>query len=129
MPGAAGRGNDGVRYGYDASRMPIRFAESCHHDDLVLAARLIAPLDRFPGAAAARDLGGQPLTSDESAVASAGRAGAYAAGGDTAAARVELTRMAELARSSPTYYGAAWNALGRMMLTSDVLGGCPPIGA
>lgn len=129
MPGAAGRGNDGVRYGYDATRMPIRFAESCTDADVALAGELATPLDRFPGAFAARDLGGQPLTQDESVVAAAGQAAAYAAAGNETAARSELTRMAQLEQRSPTYYGAAWNALGRIMLTSDVLGGCPPVSA
>lgn len=127
MPGAAGRGNDGVRYGYDATRLPLRFAESCNIDDVALAADLVTPLGRFPGAFAARDLGGQPLTQDESVVAAAGQAAAHAAGGDTEGARVELDRMAALEQRSPTYYGAAWNALGRIMLTTDVLGGCPRV--
>jgi len=32
-----------------------------------------------------------------------------------------------LAQSVPSYYGAAWAALGRLVLTDDVLGGCPPV--
>ena len=36
-----------------------------------------------------------------------------------------LERAAEANSSHPTYYGAAWVALGRVMLTSSALGGCP----
>jgi hypothetical protein len=36
-----------------------------------------------------------------------------------------LDRAQEEDSSQPTYYGAAWVALGRVMLTSSALGGCP----
>jgi hypothetical protein len=36
-----------------------------------------------------------------------------------------LDRAAEANSAHPTYYGAAWVALGRVMLTSSALGGCP----
>jgi hypothetical protein len=75
----AGRGDEGVRYGYDAGRMPIRFAESCHPADVALAARLTPALDRFVGHPAARDLGGAPLPGEESVVAAAAKAAALAA--------------------------------------------------
>ena len=35
--------------------------------------------------------------------------------------------MTATADRTPTYYGDAWNALTEAMLTSDVLGGCPPL--
>jgi endoglucanase len=41
----------------------------------------------------------------------------------------ELVDADHLAQSAPSYYGAAWAALGRFMLTDDVLGGCPPVPA
>jgi endoglucanase len=127
MPGATGRGSEGVRYGYDATRVPLRFAESCDPEDVALAARLREPLDRFPGDPAFRDLGGAPLTTEESVVAAAAKAAALAASGDDVRAREQLSRADHLQRSTPTYYGAAWNALGRLMLTGDTLGGCPPL--
>jgi len=91
MPGAAGRGNEGVRYGYDATRTPIRFAESCDPQDVALAARMTEALNRFPGDPASRDLGGSPLTSDESVVAATAKAGALAASGDTIGAAAQWT--------------------------------------
>jgi endoglucanase len=127
MPGAAGRGDEGVRYGYDATRMPIRFAESCHPADVALAARLTPALDQFVGDPAARDLGGAPLLSEESVVAAVAKAAALAAAGQTARATSQLVSADHLQQVKPTYYGAAWNALGRLMLSGETLGGCQPL--
>jgi endoglucanase len=127
MPGAAGRGDEGVRYGYDAGRMPICFAESCHPADVALAARLTPALDRLVGDPAARDLGGAPLLGEESVVAAAAKAAALAAAGQTARATSQLLSADHLQEVKPTYYGAAWNALGRLMLSAEDLGGCPPL--
>lgn len=124
MPGAAGHGGQGVRYGYDATRVPLRQAESCSPDDRALAARLVAPLERSPGSAAERDLGGRPLTTDRSVVGLAGEAAALAASGDTGQARDRLAEATTLQKQRPTYYGGAWAALGPALLTSTVLGGC-----
>ncbi|WP_158579959.1 glycosyl hydrolase family 8 [Geodermatophilus marinus] len=124
MPGAMGRGVD-VRYGYDAARTPIRFAESCDPADRALAADMLVPLDRG-GDVAELDLGGSPVTQGESVVAAAGQAAAVAAAGDTARAAEELVDADHLVQTDPSYYGAAWAALGRFLLTDDVLGGCPP---
>ncbi len=127
MPGAAGRGNDGVRYGYDATRMPLRYAESCEAADTALAARLATALGRFDGSPAARDLGGQPLTSDSSVVALSAEAAVAASAGDAAAAHAALVQGDHLQQQVPTYYGGAWDALGRLMLTETSLGGCAPL--
>ncbi len=128
MPGAQGRGNDGVRYSYDASRTPVRFAESCAAADRALAAQLVDVLDRSGADTAALDLGGAALTGEESPVAAVGQAAAVAANGDLDRARAELVDADHLQQQTPTYYGAAWNALGRLLLTDDALGGCPPVG-
>ena len=127
MPGAQGRGSS-VRYGYDAARTPIRYAESCDPADRALAAAMLAPLDRG-GDAAELDLGGSPLGTGESVVAATGQAAAVAATGDLARALDELGDGNRLAQAQPSYYGVAWAALGRMMLTGDALGGCPPVPA
>lgn len=127
MPGAAGRGNDGVRYGYDATRMPLRYAESCEPDDVALAARLATPLARFPGNPAVRDLGGNPLADTSSVVATAAQAAVFAAAGDSSSAAAALVEADHLQQQNPTYYGGAWDALGRLLLTDSSLGGCPPL--
>ena len=80
--GAAGHGNEGVRYGYDAARTPLRYAESCSSEDVALAARLGAPLSTMPSNAALRQVDGDAIGTDESVVAIAGLAAAYAASGD-----------------------------------------------
>ena len=90
MPGAAGRADEGVHYGYDATRMPIRFAESCHPADVALAARLTPALDRSVGDPAVRDLDGTPLLNVESVVAAAAKAAALAAAGQNARTASQL---------------------------------------
>jgi endo-1,4-beta-D-glucanase Y len=127
VPGAAGHGGQGVRYGYDATRFPLRYAESCAPEDRALAARLAAPLQQTPGSAAERDLGGQPLTADRSVVGLAGEAAALAAAGDAGAARDRLAAAATLQQEHPTYFGGAWAALGPAFLTGTALGGCAPL--
>lgn len=127
VPGAGGHGGQGVRYGYDAARVPLRQAESCSADDRALAARLVTPLARDPGSAAERDLGGRALTTDRSVVGLAGQAAALAASGDPVGARARLDEAATVQRQHPTYYGGAWAALGPMFLSSTALGGCAPL--
>ena len=127
MPGAQGRGAS-VRYGYDAARTAHRFAESCEPDDRALAAMLVEPLDRS-GDAAELDLGGEPLGPGRSALAASAHAAALAAAGEVDRATEELVEADHLAQEQSTYYGSAWAALGRLMLSDDVLGGCPPIPA
>ncbi|MCW3066740.1 MAG: endoglucanase, partial [Solirubrobacterales bacterium] len=51
-------------------------------------------------------------------------AGAAQAAGAPATARRLLDEAGALDRRSPTYYGAAWVALGRVMLTTRWLGSC-----
>ena len=40
-------------------------------------------------------------------------------------AQVQLDAAEQLDKQTPTYYGSAWVALGRVMLTSDLLDACP----
>lgn len=127
MPGVQGRGQS-VRYGYDATRTPIRFAESCDPADRALAAAMAQPLDRA-GDAAVLDLGGSPMGDTTSVVAATAQAAAGAAAGDATQAATELVHADHLQQLTPTYYGGAWDALGRLLLTNDVLGGCPPAGS
>lgn len=110
-------------YSYDAVRVPIRLAESCHPADRELAARLWPRLRDQPGAAR-RALDGTPLTGDRSPAALAGAAAAAHAAGDRAAARRLLDRAAALDESRPSYYGSAVVSLTRTMLETDALGRC-----
>jgi hypothetical protein len=70
------------------------------------------------------DLSGQPVGGTRHPIALVAAAAAADAAGD-ASARTELLDAAEaLDRQTPTYYGAAWVALGRVMLDTDALN-CP----
>jgi endoglucanase len=127
MPGAAGTGNS-VRYGYDAARLAVRYAESCDPADTALAAALASPLDTSETLAAELDLGGAAIAASQHPLGYVARAAARAAGEDYAGAGADLTAARSLASTSPTYYGAAWTVIGTAMLQSDVYGGCPPMG-
>lgn len=128
MPGAAGKGAS-VRYGYDAQRLPLRYAESCSRSDVDLAGRLAPTLSRSGDLPAESDLGGGPLTADRHPLALEARAAALSALGEKSAANTDLRAADRLAQSQPTYYGAAWAALGPLLLRSRVLGGCAPMTA
>jgi endoglucanase len=110
-------------HGFDAARFPIRHAESCERADRRLAARPRPVLRRQP-AIAVRDLAGRALEPTEHPVALVAAAATARAAGDRRAAAQLLDRAEALDERSPTYYGAAWVALGRAMLTTDLLGGC-----
>jgi endo-1,4-beta-D-glucanase Y len=125
--GAAGRGNDGVQYGYDAARLALRYAESCSGEDVTLAARLSAPLSQAPQHAAVRNLDGGAIGTRESVVAIAGLAAAHAAAGDWTGSQAALLASDQLQQQQPSYYGGAWRALGWLLLTDRTLGGCPPL--
>jgi endoglucanase len=115
-----------ARYGFDAVRLPVRMAESCAAADRRQAAaawRGLRPLTRGP-LPAVLDLGATPLQRFEHPAALAGAAGAASGAGDRAAALRLLDRAILVDARAPTYYGAAWVALGRVMLASDLLGGC-----
>jgi endo-1,4-beta-D-glucanase Y len=112
-------------FGYDAVRIPIRLAEDCQPSVRRDAAAARASLQRT--LAPVRDLGGTPLSPGEHAVFAVAAAAATAAAGDRERAAGFLDRAAQSDRAHPTYYGAAWLALGRVMLTTRWLRGCPPM--
>jgi endoglucanase len=113
------------RYGFDAVRVPTRLAASCASDDRELAAgvwRLLSASGVEPAAEHALD--GSPLNADSHPAALVGAAAAAGAAGDATARAELLDRAAASDESAPSYYGAAWVALGRVMLTTDWLGAC-----
>jgi endoglucanase len=112
-------------FSYDAVRIPIRLAEDCQPAVRREAARPRASLQRT--LAPVRDLGGRPLVAGEPAVFAVAAAAATAAAGDRDAAAGLLDRATQADGAHPTYYGAAWVALGRVMLTTRWLQGCPPM--
>ncbi|MEY2848992.1 MAG: hypothetical protein RI885_1657 [Actinomycetota bacterium] len=128
MPGPVGEGID-VRYSYDAARLPLRYAESCDAADVALAARLTSTLERESTLRSELDLGGGALAEAQHPLAYGARAAALVSSGDADGARADLRESVATLDRSPTYYGAAWAALAPLMLGSDTLGSCAPLGA
>ena len=115
------------RYGFDAARIPLRLAAACEARTRGLAAELWPFFRREEaegGITAAYALDGETLDATPAPVALVGAAGAA----DAAGADEDRDRLLDQAQGmdldNPTYYGAAWGALGRVMLTTDLLGRC-----
>lgn len=114
-----------VQYGLDAQRLVVWMAAGCDRSARKLAAGWW-PILSGPGrsGAIALDQHGKVLngaTSPLSFVASAAAADAAGRSAD----RDRLLGQAEAAdHAHPTYYGAAWVALGRALITTRLLGGC-----
>jgi endoglucanase len=126
--GGAPNTGSGPQYGLDAVRSPLRMAESCDRRDRELSAHWWKRLRTGDPGATPRGLDGNTQPGANANAASlAGSAGAAAAAGDKTQARRLLDRADIVAKQFHTYYGTAWAALGRMMLTSRALGGCPPL--
>lgn len=114
-----------VQYGLDAQRTVVWLAVDCNPAGRRLAAswrRLLAQPGRdraialtTSGAILDRRTNPLPLIASAAAAQAAGRDGD----------RNRLLEEAERTDGAhPTYYGAAWVALGRALLTTDLLGGC-----
>lgn len=113
------------RYGWDAARVPVQLAADCDPDGQDIAARMwpfFAAKDGAIGAVHALD--GTVVEPAAHATSLVGAAGAASAAGAGGSARTLLDRAAALDAEHPTYYGAAWIALGRLWLTTPLLGGC-----
>jgi endoglucanase len=121
----------GPAFGLDAARLPVRLAESCDPADRAMATRLRwALVNRPDPAVGVSALDGRPLVDWRHPLALI--AGAAAAIDDPAAAGTLLDQADDLHREHASYYGAAWAALGRLMLTTSRLGGCAhvdPVGS
>ncbi|OLR94403.1 glycosyl hydrolase family 8 [Actinokineospora bangkokensis] len=103
------------QYGLDAARTAPRFAESCAQDDRAVAARAVPRGD--PRGVHALD--GTPRVDWQHPL------GLVAAAAADPGRRAELLDRADaLQAGTPTYYGAAWTALGRVLLTTDLLSAC-----
>jgi endoglucanase len=110
--------------GLDAVRVAVRSAESCIPADRRIAARFWPLYRRHPGSAT-YNLDGTPEGGQTHPASYIAAAAAAKADGDDKAAEEMLDRAQDADSSQPTYYGAAWVALGRVMLTSSALGACP----
>ncbi|HEX3287470.1 MAG TPA: glycosyl hydrolase family 8 [Mycobacterium sp.] len=114
-----------IRFGLDAARLPVRFAESCDRDDRAVAAAM-RPILTAPGEVPAlRNLDGSADGNLQHPVALVAAAATEQGAGNPDGAVERLDAAAQLQQRSPTYYGAAWVALARIMLTTSLLGECP----
>ncbi len=126
----ASRSPGGARpqHGYDAARTAVRFAVDCDPAGRSLAAAMDDEYDRAAlpsgGPAAVLALDGRPLTHDGHPVATVAAAAAAAADGQRDEALQLLQLASDQDAAHPSYYGAAWVALGWLWLTTDLLGGC-----
>lgn len=114
-----------TEYSLDAQRVVVWFAASCDPAARALAARwwpLLQPADRSD--ALALQPTGTVLAADPAVLPLVASAAAAKAANDGRAAQRLLLRAAGQQRSSPTYYGGAWAALGPVLLTGSALGTC-----
>ena len=115
-----------ARFGFDAVRTLIRMAEDPDVTGRQIAARAWPVFERQDPTTlpVEHDLSGRTAGHTLHPVALVAAAGAADAAGQTAARDGLLDAAEALDRRSPTYYGAAWVALGRMMLTTKLLDTC-----
>lgn len=113
------------QFGLDAARLPIRYAESCDPADRALAAALRPRVDTAGDVPALRHLDGTPASEWQHPVALVSAAATEHAAGDDDAGAARLDQASALQQRYPTYFGAAWVALGRIMLDTSWLGRCP----
>jgi endoglucanase len=114
------------QFGFDAVRTLVRMAEDPDPAGRQIAARawpVFAGQDPAK-LAVEHDLSGRPTGHTLHPVALVAAAGAADAAGQPAARDGLLDQAEALDQRSPTYYGAAWVALGRIMLTTKLLNSC-----
>ena len=114
------------QFGLDAARFPVRMAESCDPADRALAEALRPMLTRVTDSPGIRRLDGTPAAKWQHPIALVAQAAADKADGDDTSALHRLDDASAIQGRYPTYYGAAWVALGRIMLTTPLLGDCHP---
>ena len=124
--GSPDQPNSPPQFGFDAARTLVRFAEDPDPAGRRIAARAWPVFEgREPAdVPAEHDLSGRPTGGTHHPMALVAAAGAAYAAGQAEAGRRLLDAAEALDRQTPTYYGAAWVALGRMMLTTERLAAC-----
>jgi len=115
-----------VASGFEAGRAYVQLAVDCDARGAAIAARAW-PFFRAEAQGtinAAYRLDGAPATTATHPLALVAAAASADAAGDDAAADQLLDRASRLDHRTPTYYGAAWVAIGRLWLDTPALGGC-----
>jgi endoglucanase len=96
-------------FGLDAARVPIRLAEDCDPAMRAVAAGLWPRLRTRPA---------------DHPVEIVAAAAAADADGDRSRRDALLDAAERREDAAPSYYGAAWVALGRVLLTTELAGSC-----
>ena len=112
-----------ARYGLDAMRTTVWLATDCGADNRKRAAASREALADRPEASA-RELDGTVLDPAPHPLGLVAAAAAADADADDTASDDLLDRAAAQDAQRPTYYGAAWVALGRALLQTDELDTC-----
>ena len=105
-------------YGLDAARLLIRLGGSCGAADRALAGRAWERLEPLGAGRAAESLAldGRVVVGRSHAATAMASAAAAAAAGDRSASDSLVAEAERIDRDHPTYYGAAWVALGQLLL-------------
>jgi endoglucanase len=109
-------GQDGLRAMVWAHCAPPGQAMAANWWPLIASTAHAGPLTRA--------LSGRPATTDQAPLSDVAAAAAAGAAGHAAASTSLLAAADALAHRYRTYYGSAWTALGRIVLTTDLLPGC-----
>lgn len=111
---------------FDAPRTLVRFAATSSPAAHAAVARAWSVFSATPpqDIVSEHQLSGAPAGSSHNPVTLAAIAGAAKAAGNSAVVLPLLAQAQRFNSEYPTYYGSAWVALGRLMLTTDRLGVC-----
>ncbi len=113
-------------FGFDAARTLVRFAEDPDPAGQRIAAKAWPAFEGQKPAdiVVEHNIDGSPSGGTKHAMGLVAAAGAAKAAGKTKDMNKLLDAAESLDGRDPTYYGSAWVALGRVMLTSDLLNAC-----
>lgn len=117
-------------YGLDAARTIVWLAATCSAAPHVLSGRawpLLSQTALSGQFASSLSLGGKSNGGKAAPLIAIADAAAAATAGHSRQANALVIQADRVARQNPGYYGAAWAALGRVLLITRSLGTCPPI--
>lgn len=124
--GAPGSGSEEGSYSLDAARLYVWLAMSCDDQDRALAAPRWSLFEQEKqwGVAMIYGLDGSRQTDNQHPLTWVAAASTARAAGSDADVDDLLEAAAQLDGKYPSYYGAGWVALGRILLTTDWLHSC-----
>jgi len=117
-----GPGEPRVQHGRHAMRASVW--ASCTALGRALLARTWPLLDDAEAAPSVRALDGRPLDRTPAPLAAVAAGATALSAGEDRVGRALLDRASALAAARPSAYGDAWAALGRVLLTTDLLADC-----